>query len=104
MTVSGEVREDINERAALGFHSLAVPCDPLMDPCNLYKQIAFHLSDSVSQNKFLHEDVLFNLDHSIPHIFFATFTSLGFCPSLKATNHKLEDNSKINNLFDGFIV
>ena len=77
--VSGEAREDIAEQAALGFQILAAACNPPMDPRELYKEVDLHMTDSVSHNKFLHEDVpkLFDLDHNVGQIFCATHTGFG---------------------------
>ena len=104
--VAGEARDDIAEQAALGFQILAAACNPPMDPSELYKQVDLHLTDSVSHNKFLFEDVpkLFNLDHKVGQIFCATHTGLGFCRSLNSSIHIIEDKVGINNVLDGFIV
>ena len=69
--VAGEAREEIAEQAALGFQILAAASNPPIDPGYLYKQVDLHLTDSVSHNRFLHEDVpkLFDLDHKVGQIF-----------------------------------
>ena len=104
--VAGEAREDIAEQAALGFQILAAACNPPMDPRDLYKEVDLHMTDSVSHNKFLHEDVpkLFDLDHHVGQIFCATHTGLGLCRSLNNKIHSIEQSVGINNVLDGFVV
>ena len=104
--VSGETREDTADQAALGFQILAAACNPPMDPRDLYKEVDLHLTDSVSHNKFLHEDVpkLFDLDHKVGQIFCATHTGLGLCRSLNNNIHIIEQSVGISNVLDGFVV
>ena len=77
-----------------------------MDPRDLYKEFDLHLSDSVSHNKFLHEDVpkLFDLNHKVGQIFCATHTGLGLCRSLNNNIHIIEQSVGISNVLDGFVV
>ena len=91
--VAGESREEIAQQAALGFHILAAACDPPKDPADLYKEVDLHLTDSVSHNKFIGEDVpkLFDLDTKPGQIFCAKHTGLGFCSSMNSSIHHIEN-------------
>ena len=104
--VAGESREDIAEQAALGFHILAAACNPPIEPAMLYSKVDLHMTDSVSHNKFLYEDVpkLFDLDHTVGQIFCATHTGLGLCRSLNKNIHIIEQSVGISNVLDGFVV
>ena len=104
--VAGKARDNITEQAALGFQILAAASNPPIDPGYLYKQVDLHLTDSVSHNRFLYEDVpkLFDLDHKVGQIFCATHTGLGFCRSLNTSLNRIEEKIGISNVLDGFIV
>ena len=80
--------------------------DPPKDPADLYKEVDLHLTDSVSHNKFIGEDVpkLFDLDTKPGQIFCATHTGLGFCSSMNSSIHHIEDKLGIKNIMDGFVV
>ena len=104
--MAGYSREGIAQQAALGFHILAAACDPPKDPADLYKEVDLHLTDSVSHNKFIGEDVpkLFDLDTKPGQIFCATHIGLGFCSSMNSSIHHIEDKLGIKNIMEGFVV
>ena len=96
--VAGEAREEIAQQAALGIQILAAAMDPPVDPAAIYDSIDLHLTDSVSHNKFLSEDVpkLF--------VFCSTHTGLGFCSSMNSSISQIEQNLGVQNILEGFCV
>ena len=104
--VAGEAREEVAQQAALGFEILAAAREPPITAAELYKEIDVHMTDSVSHNKFLSEDIpkLFNLNHKPGQLFCSVHTNLGFCAALNSSIHEIEVKHGLNNIMDGFIV
>ena len=104
--VAREAREEIAQQAALGIEILAAAMDPPISPAEIYKSVDLHLTDSVSHNKFLSEDVpkLFNLDTKPGQIFCSTHTGLGFCANMNTSISLIECKHGIKNILAGFAV
>ena len=102
--VAGESKEEIAEQAAMGFQLLALASGK--KPGDLYKIMDLHLTDSVSHNKFLSEEVskLFDLDHKTGQIFCTTHTNLGFARSMNSSVAMIENQIGVNNILGGFMV
>ena len=88
----------------MGFQLLALASGK--EPRDLYKAMDLHLSDSVSHNKFLSEEVpkLFDLDHRTGQIFCTTHTNLGFARSMNTSIAIIEAQIGVNNILGGFMV
>ena len=104
--VAGETREEIAAQAALGFEILAAAREPPITAKQLYKQVDAHMTDSVSRNKFLSEDLpkLLELDHKAGQLFCSTHTNFGFCSSLNSSIHEIELEHGLSHIMDGFVV
>ena len=104
--VAGETREEIAAQAALGFEILAAAREPPVTAKQLYKQVDAHMTDSVSHNKFLSEDLpkLLELDHKAGQLFCSTHTNLGFFSSLNSSIHEIELEHGLSHIMDGFVV
>ena len=65
-----------------------------------------HVTDSVSHNKFLSEEIpkLMDLDHKTGQIFCTTHTNLGFSRSMNSTIAKIEIKLGVGNILGGFMV
>ena len=102
--VAGESKEEIAEQAAIGFQLLALASGREVQ--DLYKVMDLHLTDSVSHNKFLSEEIpkLFDLDHKVGQIFCTTHTNLGFSRSMNSSVAMIEDQIGVNNILGGFMV
>ena len=104
LPVAGESKEEIAEQAAMGFQLLALASGK--EPEELYKVMDLHLTDSVSHNKFLSEEIpkLMDLDHKTGQIFCTTHTNLGFSRSMNSTIAKIEIKLGVGNILGGFGV
>ena len=102
--VAGETKEEIAEQAAMGFQLLAIASG--RTPEDLYKVMDLHLTDSVSHNKFLSEEIpkLLDLDHKTGQIFCTTHTNLGFSRSMNSSVAKIESKLGVGNILGGFMV
>ena len=102
--VAGETKEEIAEQAAMGFHLLAMASGKTVE--ELYKVMDLHLTDSVSHNKFLSEEIpkLMDLDHKTGQIFCTTHTNLGFSRSMNSSVAMIETQIGIGNILGGFMV
>ena len=64
------------------------------------------MTNSVSHNKFLSEDLpkLLELDHKAGQLFCSAHTNLGLCSSLNSSIHETELKHGLSHMMDGFIV
>ena len=91
--VASEAREAFAQQAALGIEILAAAGEPQIEAADLYKEIDVHMTDSVTQNNFLSEDIpkLFNLNHKPGKLFCSVHTNLGFSALLNSSIlHEIE--------------
>ena len=88
----------------MGFHLLALASGKT--PEELYKVMDLHLTDSVSHNKFLSEEIpkLMDLDHKTGQIFCTTHTNLGFSRSMNSSVAMVETQIGVGNILGGFMV
>ena len=102
--VAGESKEEIAEQATMGFHLLALASGKT--PEELYKVMDLHLTDSVSHNKFLSEEILklMDLDHKTGQIFCTTHTNFGFSRSMNSSVAMVETQIGVGNILGGFMV
>ena len=96
--VAGETKEGIAEQAAMGFHLISVASGKTIE--ELYKVMDLHLTDSVSHNKFLSEEIpkLMDLDHKTGPFCFTTHTNLGFSRSMNSSVAMIETQIGIGSI------